>query len=255
MTFKICKVGLCLFITTVLLGTSLVAWASTQEKVETQIAGVDNSKMGTYCALAELSFRAFQRGDVATASELGRILERTWDKIEEGGGAQPLQISNPDLFRQLDQAMDDFVQPLINSTLPRDNAAWLPAPNPAKVEVAYNTYLEKLKHAESQSVASCTAPNSTRIAIYEYLALLTYTVFQHGDLAGAKQGADAIEFTFNQTSGCLVRRGVDRQEEEKLITSFNEFITPLQKNANDNLDPVKIGEAYRHLSDELKKVE
>jgi hypothetical protein len=43
----------------------------------TQTAGVDNSRMGAYRALAQLAYQAFQKGDNATASELARVLERT----------------------------------------------------------------------------------------------------------------------------------------------------------------------------------
>ena len=48
-----------------------------QDKKVTQTAGVDNTRMGAYRALARLTFQAFQRGDNATAAELARILERT----------------------------------------------------------------------------------------------------------------------------------------------------------------------------------
>jgi len=49
---------------------------SAQEKRPSQTAGVDNTKMGTYRALAELTFQAFEKGDNATAAKLARILER-----------------------------------------------------------------------------------------------------------------------------------------------------------------------------------
>src|ERR1700734_758831 len=43
---------------------------------------VDDTHMGSYRALAELSHEAFEKGDVARAAVLARILERTWDKGE-----------------------------------------------------------------------------------------------------------------------------------------------------------------------------
>ena len=43
-------------------------------------AGVDNTKMGPYRALAHLAYASFQKGDMATAAELAHILERVWDK-------------------------------------------------------------------------------------------------------------------------------------------------------------------------------
>ena len=51
--------------------------ANAQEKKSPQTAGVDDTKMGPYRALAQLSFTAIQKGDTATASKLARILERT----------------------------------------------------------------------------------------------------------------------------------------------------------------------------------
>jgi hypothetical protein len=114
--------------------------AKAQEKRPSQTAGVDNTKMGTYRALAELSFQAFKKGDGVTAAKLARILERAWDSSEEGGGEKALAKTNPQLFEQIDRAMDVFIKPLIGY----EKAA----PDPAKVESAYNAYLELLKQAE-----------------------------------------------------------------------------------------------------------
>ena len=57
-----------------------------QEKRFPQTAGVDDSKMGPYRALAQLAYAASQKGDNALAAKLARILERTWDKAEDYGG-------------------------------------------------------------------------------------------------------------------------------------------------------------------------
>lgn len=114
--------------------------ARPQEKRPSQTAGVDNTKMGAYRALAELSFQAFQKGDSAAAAKLARILERTWDKGEEGGGERSLAKINNDLFEQIDSAMDAFIKPLI--------AYEKSVPDPAKVEAAYTSFLEKLKQAD-----------------------------------------------------------------------------------------------------------
>lgn len=106
----------------------------------TQIAGVDNSRMGAYRALAQLSFQAFQKGDLAMAAELARILERTWDAAEEGGGPKSLVIRNKDLFEQLDKAMDTFIKPILRYTTK--------SPAPDAVEHAYKDFLEKLKQGD-----------------------------------------------------------------------------------------------------------
>jgi hypothetical protein len=110
---------------------------STTQNAVTQTAGVDDTKMGAYRALAQLSFHAFQKGDHAMAAELATILERTWDVAEEGGGPRALIKSDKDLFDQIDKAMDIFVKPVIQYAVQ--------APNPAAVEAAYKEYLGKLQ--------------------------------------------------------------------------------------------------------------
>jgi hypothetical protein len=102
----------------------------------TQTAGVDNTKMGAYRALAQLSFQAFQKGDNATAAELARILERTWDAAEEGGGERSLVKTNRNLFEEIDQAMDVFIKPVMHYATK--------APDPAGVQAAYHEFLDKL---------------------------------------------------------------------------------------------------------------
>jgi hypothetical protein len=114
--------------------------ALAQEKRAPQMAGVDNTKMGAYRALAQIAFAAFQKGDTATAAQLARILERLWDKAEDYGGDTALKKTNAELFEQIDKAMDQFVTPLMNS-------AKTP-PDAVKLKAAYTAYLEKLKLAD-----------------------------------------------------------------------------------------------------------
>ena len=117
-------------------GTKLLA---AQEKKSPQTAGVDDTKMGPYRALAQLSFAAIQKGDVATASKLARILERNWDKAEDYGGDTALSKTNHALFDQIDKAMDQFITLIEHAgTTPDMNA----------IKTAYNGYLDKLKLAD-----------------------------------------------------------------------------------------------------------
>jgi hypothetical protein len=111
-----------------------------QEKRFPQTAGVDDSKMGPYRALAQLTFAASQKGDTALAAKLGRILERTWDKSEDDGGETALSKTNRPLFDEIDKAMDHFISPLIAH--PKES------PDAAALKAAYNLYLEKLKQAD-----------------------------------------------------------------------------------------------------------
>lgn len=114
--------------------------AISQERKTPQTAGVDNSKMGPYRALAQLAFAASQKGDNAAAATLAKVLERTWDKGEDYGGDTALSKTNHALFESIDKAMDQFVNLLLDHQTT--------APDPAKVKAAYTTYLEKLKQAD-----------------------------------------------------------------------------------------------------------
>jgi hypothetical protein len=115
--------------------------ASPQEaKRSPQTAGVDDTKMGPYRALAQLIFAAFQKNDLATAAELGRVLERVWDKAEDYGGDTALSKVNRKVFNEIDKAMDQFISPLVEYKAK--------APDAAKVKAAYNAYLEKLAQAD-----------------------------------------------------------------------------------------------------------
>jgi hypothetical protein len=117
-----------------------MAGFSAQEKKVPQTAGVDNTKMGAYRAIAQHAYVEFQKGDVAAAAQLAHSLERVWDKAEDYGGDTALKKTHPDLFEQIDKAMDDFVLPLMDyKTKP---------PDPARIKAAFGAYMEKLKLAD-----------------------------------------------------------------------------------------------------------
>jgi hypothetical protein len=124
----------------VLLLAATVWSASPQERRTPQTAGVDDTKMGPYRALAQVIYMAAQKGDEAIAAQLARVLERTWDKAEDYGGDTALSKTNHKLFDEIDKAMDQFVTPLKEY---KTKSADL-----AKVKAAYNIYLEKLKLAD-----------------------------------------------------------------------------------------------------------
>lgn len=125
------------------LGFVLVAASRTvvaQDKKVGQSNGVDNSKMGPYRALAQDIYGDFQKGDVAGAAAIGRVLERVWDKAEDYGGDTALSKTNRKVFDEIDKAMDEFLTPIWD--------AKGRTPDAAKVKAAYNAYLEKLKLAD-----------------------------------------------------------------------------------------------------------
>ena len=123
-----------------LLGNVTIFSSSGQEKRFPQTAGVDDTKMGTYRALAQLAYAASQKGDNATAAKLARILERDWDKAEDYGGEGALSKKNHNLFEQIDKAMDHFITLLVSHV----NSA----PDQAAVKTAYLAYIEKLKEGD-----------------------------------------------------------------------------------------------------------
>lgn len=110
-----------------------------QEKKLPQTAGVDDTKMGPYRALAQLSYAAMQKGDAASAAKLARVLERTWDKAEDYGGDTALSKTNHALFEQIDKAMDAFINLMEKSGATTDMSA---------IKTAYGNYLDKLKMAD-----------------------------------------------------------------------------------------------------------
>ncbi len=105
-----------------------------------QVAGVDNTPMGPYRALAELSLEAYDHGDLPRAAKLSRILERLWDAAEEHGGEWSLAKNNGALFEDIDRAMDAFINPLIDYATK--------APDAAAVHSAFNNFLRQLRRAD-----------------------------------------------------------------------------------------------------------
>ena len=126
--------------TTALLVFTLAAPLSAQEKRAPQTAGVDNTKMGPYRALAQLAYAASQKGDHAGAATLAVILERTWDKAEDYGGDTALSKTHHSIYEQIDKAMDQFIALFLDHPSS--------APDGARLKAAYNQYLEKLKLAD-----------------------------------------------------------------------------------------------------------
>lgn len=131
---------------------------------------VKAGKMGAYDALARLTKRSFDQGDYATAGALARILESSWDK-----GETDLQKNSPEIFKQIDGAMDGFIKPLTTYALrllidtkemtfpplsdPKNAELYKKSrdaffaetttpPDRAKVQQSFETYLGKLKLAE-----------------------------------------------------------------------------------------------------------
>ncbi len=124
-----------------LAGSAAIAPAArAQGQRASQSAVVENNKMGPYLALAQLAYADFEKGENARAAQLAHILERVWDKSEDYGGDTALSKTNAALFKEIDAAMDDFINPLMDYAKK--------TPDKARVKAAYETYLKKLRLAD-----------------------------------------------------------------------------------------------------------
>ena len=103
--------------------------ASSSKPAASTPAADDN--MTPYRELAADTLQAFKAHDMPTAKKKARELEVAWDTREKA-----LQKKSPDLWGQIDKAMDDFIKPLQDKS-----------PDPAKVQTAYDAFIAKLQLA------------------------------------------------------------------------------------------------------------
>jgi hypothetical protein len=99
---------------------------------------VANDNMTPYRTLATDTLKAFQAHDMPTAKAKARELEVAWDT-----GEKALQKKSPDLWGQIDKAMDAFIKPVQGKS-----------PDPAKVQAAYDTFIAKLQLAVESNTES-----------------------------------------------------------------------------------------------------
>jgi hypothetical protein len=102
----------------------------------------DQGRMGSYRALAQLAYRAYEDNEDKTAAVLARILERTWDQGEwHNTSDNSLCKSRTPVCLSIDAAMDDFVKPLTG--ISRNGRA-----DQLKEKAAYEAYLVTLASAD-----------------------------------------------------------------------------------------------------------
>jgi hypothetical protein len=114
-------------------GVIVRASASANPSTLSASAMAADDNMHLYRQLAADTLAAFQAHDMSTARKKARELEVTWDSREK-----VLQKKSPDLWGQIDKAMDAFIKPVMKDK----------APDPATVQTAYDTYISKLQLAE-----------------------------------------------------------------------------------------------------------
>ena len=115
-------------ITLILCGTVV---ASAQEQRPKTSASGASDNMTLYRQLAADTLTAFKAHDMPAAKKKARELEVAWDSREKA-----LQKRSPDVWEQIDKAMDAFIKPM------RDKS-----PDPAKVQTAYDDFIMKLQLA------------------------------------------------------------------------------------------------------------
>jgi hypothetical protein len=101
-----------------------------QSKPAVAAPAVDDN-MTPYRKLAADTLQAFKAHDMPTAKKKARELEVAWDTREKA-----LQKTSPDLWGQIDKAMDGFIKPVQGKS-----------PDPAKVQTGYDTFIAKLQLA------------------------------------------------------------------------------------------------------------
>jgi hypothetical protein len=106
-----------------------------QTKLAPGTASADDN-MSPYRRLAADTLTAFKAHDASTAKKKARELEAAWDTREKA-----LQKKSPDVWGQIDKAMDAFIKPVQDKS-----------PDPAKVQMAYDTFIASLQLA-AKSVA------------------------------------------------------------------------------------------------------
>jgi hypothetical protein len=94
-------------------------------------AAAADDNMTPYRTLAADALTAFKAHDMATAKKKAKELEVAWDTHEKA-----LQKKSPDVWGQIDKAMDAFIKPVQNKSS-----------DPAKVQTAYDAFIAKLQLA------------------------------------------------------------------------------------------------------------
>src|SRR5436190_6574862 len=101
-----------------------------QAKPAAGTAAADDN-MTPYRKLAADTLNAFKAHDMSTTKKKARELEVAWDTREKA-----LQKKSPDLWGQIDKAMDAFIKPVQDKS-----------PDSAKIQAAYDAFIAKLQMA------------------------------------------------------------------------------------------------------------
>jgi hypothetical protein len=126
------SIRIAMLVTLTVGGTVVIAAQEPKPAVGQSTAAAADNNMTPYRNLAADILTTFKAHDMATAKKKARELEVAWDTREK-----TLQKKSPDLWAQIDKAMDAFIKPVMQDK----------SPNPTKVQLAYDTYIAKLQLA------------------------------------------------------------------------------------------------------------
>lgn len=109
------------------------AWAAIASGAHTQSATATQAddNMTPYRKMATDALTAFKAHDLAGAKKKAKALETAWDDDQKA-----LKKQAPDVWDQIDKAMDDFIKPLQGK-----------APDAEKIQAAYDVFIDKLRLA------------------------------------------------------------------------------------------------------------
>ena len=113
------------------LTSSAQASMPASEQSQPAAATPADDNMTPYRRLATDTLTAFKAHDMASAKKKAKELETAWDKDQKA-----LQKNSPDVWNQIDKAMDDLIKPMQDK-----------APDTARVQTAYDTFIAKLQLA------------------------------------------------------------------------------------------------------------
>ena len=138
---KMWSIRIAMLVTLIVCGT-IASSAQGQKPVNNQSkpapgAAAADDNMTPYRKLAADTLTAFKAQDMSTAKKKARELEVAWDSREKA-----LQKKSPDVWGQIDKAMDAFIKPLMQSK----------SPDSAKVQTAYDAFIAKLQLAVKSDV-------------------------------------------------------------------------------------------------------
>ena len=125
-----------MFVTLTVCGTVALSAQEPKPAVDKSRAVAADDNMTAYRKLATDTLEAFRAHDMPTAKKKARELEVAWDTREKA-----LQKKSPDVWGQIDKAMDVFIKPMQDKS-----------PDPAKVQMAYDTFIAKLQLAVKSDI-------------------------------------------------------------------------------------------------------